>query len=212
MNKLHELGSKKVSAIILAGGQGNRFRGKKQFTTLCGKQMWEYPYAEAVSILGSDRVKVVGIEIPGGRTRTQSVINGLDAVSDDTDRIIIVEAARPLVTAADLRQLILDNSPSTTFVRPLVNTVIFRDGRYLNRNELYELLTPQAFDYPLLRAALHSGKFTDMTDETRVMFEYHGIQPHFIETNAPLFKVTYPDDVYIAENIMNHSWTGGTMK
>lgn len=208
MEKLHQLADQKVSAIILAGGQGQRFHGKKQFTLLNGKQMWEYPYAEAVSILGPARVKVVGVDIPGGSTRTQSVINGIDAVEEDTERIVILEAARPLVRVKDLWQLILDDHPSATFVRALVNTVVFRDGTYINRNELYELLTPQAFDYPLLRAALHSGSFTDMTDETRVMFEYYNIQPHFIETDSPLFKVTYPEDICIAESMMNHVTEG----
>lgn len=88
-------------------------------------------------------------------------------------------------------------------MRPLVNTVVFRNGAYVNRDELYELLTPQAFDYQLLFEALHSGRFTNMTDETRVMFEYHKILPHFIETTAPLFKVTYPEDIFIVENMMN---------
>ena len=193
---------KKISAIILAGGQGNRFHGKKQFTTVQGRPMWEYPYAAAVAALGEERVKIVGIEIPGGRTRTESVIRGMEAVDADTERIVIVEAARPLVTETEIRQLMEDPSPSSTFVRPLVNTVIFRDGTYLDRNALYELLTPQAFDYPLLREALQSGRFTDMTDETRVMFEYHGIPPHFLETTAPLFKVTYPQDLSIVETMM----------
>ena len=40
-----------------------------------------------------------------------------------------------------------------------------------------------------------------MTDETRVMFEYHGIRPHFIETGNNLFKVTYPGDLDIIESI-----------
>ena len=40
-----------------------------------------------------------------------------------------------------------------------------------------------------------------MTDETRAMFEYHGIKPHFIETSSNLFKVTYPGDLSIIESI-----------
>lgn len=100
------LENQKVSAIILAAGRGNRFHGRKQFISLHGKQMWEYPYAEAVSILGAERVKVVGIDVPGGETRTQSVINGLDALNSDTKRVLIIEAARPLVKADDLQQLI----------------------------------------------------------------------------------------------------------
>ena len=88
-----------------------------------------------------------------------------------------------------------------SFVRPLVNTVVYRDGRYINRDELYDLLTPQAFDYKLLLEAYRSGKFNDMTDETRAMLEFHGIKPYFIETGSNLFKVTYPGDLDIIESI-----------
>ena len=106
-----------------------------------------------------------------------------------------------MVTEKQVRQLLNDPHPSVSFVRPLVNTVIFRDGTYINREELYDLLTPQAFDFELLLEAYRSGKFNDMTDETRAMYEYHGIKPHFIETESNLFKVTYPGDLDIIELI-----------
>ena len=40
---------------------------------------------------------------------------------------------------------------------------------------------------PAPRLVFNMGKFEDMTDETRVMFEYYGIKPHFIETESNLF-------------------------
>ena len=118
----------------------------------------------------------------------------------------MAEAARPLVTGRQIREILSDKSPSSSFVMPLVNTVIKRDGTYLNRKELYELLTPQAFDYRLLREALESGRYQDMTDETRVMFEYHGISPHLIETTENLVKVTYPGDLVIVDKLMD-TWS-----
>ena len=63
------------------------------------------------------------------------------------------------------------------------------------------MLVPQAFDYKLLLEAYESGRFEDMTDETRVMFEYHGIKPTLIETENNLYKVTYPGDLMIIESI-----------
>ena len=193
---------KKVSAILLAGGQGQRFHAQKQFVEINGKPMWEYPYEKICSLIGRERVVVVGIDIPGGTTRTESVINGMKALPADTERVVIIEAARPLVTEEQLAALIDDNNPSVSFVRPLVNTIVYRDGRYLNRNELYDLLTPQAFDYHLLFEALQSGRFLDMTDETRIMFEYHGISPKFIETTGNLMKVTYPEDIIVLKSLM----------
>lgn len=191
----------KVSAILLAAGKGCRYKGTKQDVFFHDKPLWRYAYETTLDIVGKERIIAVGKDIPGGVTRTGSVINGLKALPSDTDRVIIVEAARPMVTKAQILQLLTDPHPSTSFVRPLVNTVIYRDARYIEREELYELLTPQAFDYKLLLEACLSGGFNDMTDETRTMFEFHGIKPHFIETGSNLFKVTYPGDLDIIESI-----------
>lgn len=189
------------AAILLAAGKGTRYHGSKQDVVFHNKPLWRYAYETTVTVICQERIIAVGKDIPGGITRTGSVMNGLKALPEDTDRVIIVEAARPMVTSDQIKELLQDPFPSSTFVRPLVNTVIYRDGTYVNREDLYELMTPQAFDYKLLLEAYNSGNFMDMTDETRVMFEYHGIRPHFIETGNNLFKVTYPGDLDIIESI-----------
>lgn len=191
----------KYSAIVLAAGKGTRYKEKKQDVLFRGKELWKYAYETTKAVVGENRIVVVGKDILGGETRTQSVLKGLEALPEDTERVVIVEAARPMITKGQIMQLLNDTNPSTSFVRPLVNTVVFRDGRYIDRNDLYDLLTPQAFDYRLLLEAYRSGKFSDMTDETRVMFEFHGIKPSFIETDSNLFKVTYPGDLDIVESI-----------
>ena len=191
----------KYGAVLLAAGRGNRYNDVKQDIEFHGKAIWRYPYDLLLSILGKDSVVAVGKDIEGGETRTGSVLNGLKALPEDTDRVIIVEAARPMLTREQVMELLTDSHPSVSFVRPLVNTVIYRDGRYLNRSELYDLLTPQAFDYKLLLEAYLSGRFSDVTDDTRIMFEYHGVKPHFIETGSNLFKITYPGDLEIIEAI-----------
>lgn len=188
-------------AILLAAGKGSRYHDTKQDIIFHGKPLWQYPYDLLVSVLGADHVVVVGKDCPGGVTRTGSVKNGLEALPKSAERVIIVEAARPMLTKEQILQLLHDEHPSVSFVRPLVNTVVYRDGRYINRDELYDLLTPQAFHYPLLLEAYQSGRFCDVTDETRIMFEFHGIKPHFIETGSNLFKITYPGDLEIIESI-----------
>ena len=191
----------KYSAILLAAGKGTRYKGQKQNIMFHDKQLWRYAYDTGRECVGKDNIIVVGKDIPGGETRTGSVLRGLEAIPTDTDRVIILEAARPMVTKQQVLELLQDPHPSVSFVRPLVNTVIYRDGTFINRNDLYDLLTPQAFDYRLLLQAYQSGLFTDVTDDTRIMFEYHGIKPYFIETGSNLFKVTYPGDLDIIESI-----------
>jgi 2-C-methyl-D-erythritol 4-phosphate cytidylyltransferase len=188
-------------AILLAAGSGTRYHGKKQDLIFHGKPIWRYAYETALSIVGESNIVAVGKDIPGGATRTGSVMNGLAALPKEIDRVVLVEAARPMVTKEQIEQILNDPYPSSTFVRPLVNTVIFRDGTYVNRNDMYDMLTPQAFDRKMLEEAYLSNKFNDMTDETRVMFEFHGVKPHFIETESNLFKITYPGDLNIIESI-----------
>ena len=192
----------KNGAIVLAAGFSTRYGStKKQDLEFHGKQLWRHSYDTAKSIVGQENIVAVGKDIPGGETRTKSVIIGLHYLQSDTDRVIILDAARPLVTARQI-QILLDNpNPSCTLVRPLVNTPIFRNGTYVNRNEMYDMLVPQAFDFKLLMEAYDSGKFEDMTDETRVMYEYHGIKPTLIETENNLYKVTYPGDLLVIESI-----------
>lgn len=192
----------KHGAIVLAAGFSTRYgETKKQDLEFHGKQLWQYSYDTAKTIVGKDYVIAVGKDIPGGETRTASVIIGLNALPADTERVIILDAARPMVTASQVKELLDNPNPSVTFVRPLVNTPIYRDGTYVNRSEMYDMLVPQAFDYKLLVEAYDSGRFVDMTDETRVMFEYHGIKPTLIETENNLYKVTYPGDLYVIESI-----------
>ena len=191
----------KSGIIILAAGKGERFHGKKQDIEFHGKPLWRHSYDTAIKVVPKDNVVVVGKDIPGGETRSFSVINGLKQLAKDTDRVIILEAARPLVTIEQLNILIENDYPSISYVMPLVNTVIGRDGTYYDRSSFYDMLVPQAFDYKKLLTAYETGKYTDMTDETRVMFEEFGIKPLLLETGQNLFKVTYPRDVAVLESI-----------
>jgi len=189
-------------AIILAGGQGSRFKKKKQFELLYDKEMWKYVYEKALNVVERKNIVVVGVDIAGGDTRSKSVYNGLMAMPETCDRVIILEAARPLVTENQIKKLLSDKNKSTTFALPLVNTVIGRDGSYYDRNDFYDLLTPQAFDFKLL-------KYEDSTDETIIMFQEYGIKPAFILEGENLLKVTYERDMEIVSNLLKQQEGAG---
>jgi 2-C-methyl-D-erythritol 4-phosphate cytidylyltransferase len=190
-----------MGAVILAGGGGTRYGGRKQYVIFRGKPLWRYPFDLAISLMPRHNVVVVGEDVEGGATRSASLINGLEALPETTERVIVLEAARPLVTKAQIVTLLDSTSKSITYVQPLVNTVIGRDGTYYDRSSMYELLVPQAFDYKMLLQAYMTGKYQDMTDETRVMFEHYGIKPDFVQGGENLFKVTYPKDIDVLEQI-----------
>ena len=52
-------------AIILAGGQGSRFKKKKQFELLYDKEMWKYVYEKALNVVERKNIVVVGVDIAG---------------------------------------------------------------------------------------------------------------------------------------------------
>jgi 2-C-methyl-D-erythritol 4-phosphate cytidylyltransferase len=193
-----------AGAVLLAAGSGVRFGGKKQDVIFHGFSVWHYPYEVLSKFIDREHLVVVGKDIPGGDTRTLSVSIGLASLPDDTSRVIIAEAARPLVTPEQIAVLLNETHDSVSFVKPLVNTVVYRNGAYMNREDLYELLTPQAFDFPKLKYAYAHRSSDTFTDETRIMYEVHGIKPFFIETGQNLFKLTYQEDIAILESLYQH--------
>lgn len=195
-----------IYMIILAGGSGTRFGGsvKKQFLQFHGKELWRYMYDTAISVLPPNNIVVVGIDIPGGSTRSGSVKNGLDwiAKKGDCKRVVICEAARALVTKKQIEDIVAFSSPSCCFVNPVVDTVILLDKTYLTRSECRHLVSPQAFDFELLYNAYLNCDLGEMrTDETRLMNDTYGIKPDFLEGGENLYKVTYPKDIAIIEAI-----------
>ena len=195
--------------IILAGGSGTRFGGpiKKQYLEFHGKELWRHLYDTACLVLPKGNIVVVGIDIPGGETRSGSVKNGLDWIAKvgGAKKVIICEAARALVTREQLQQIINLDSPSCCFVNPVVDTIILTDKTYLTRSECRHLVSPQAFNFDLLYKAYRDCDLGEIrTDETRLMYDTYGIKPDFLEGGENLFKVTYPKDISILEVIFKN--------
>ena len=188
----------KIGAIILAGGKGTRFHQQKQFVQLWGKELWRHVYDKACQLIPKGQIIVVGVDVPGGETRSGSVMNGLNGLKE-CEKVLLLEAARPLVTVEQIQTLIDCNGDSVTFVAPCIDTIIKKDKTYLNRNDCLRMQTPQAFNFGLLKKAYETGKYLDMTDETRVLFEEYGIEPTFVEGGENLYKVTYPKDIVFIE-------------
>ena len=67
-----------MGAIILAGGQGTRYQKRKQFELLNGIEMWKHVYQKALKVVEKDKIVVVGVDVEGGKTRSESVKMGLN--------------------------------------------------------------------------------------------------------------------------------------
>jgi 2-C-methyl-D-erythritol 4-phosphate cytidylyltransferase len=157
--------------------------------------------------LDDDRVEFLPV---GGASRAESVRNGLIAIAartDDDDRVLVHDAARPCLTEAQLGRLIdevgVDGSGGLLAI-PLADTLKRgEDGRVgmtLDRASMWCAQTPQLFRVGSLRAAL-SGALDAVTDESSAM-ERAGHAPRLVMGGASNLKVTTPEDLVLARAIL----------
>ncbi len=145
----------RIHAIILAGGDGNRFGGEqpKQFIRLAGDPIL-LRTLRALAGAAIDRVVVVShpswleetrrmVEaaslsapvtvVPGGATRNESTLNGLGALDADDDDIVMVhDAVRPLlpldVIQRSIEPILSGRADATDTVIPSADTLVIVDG------------------------------------------------------------------------------------
>ncbi len=148
----------------------------------------------------------------GGNTRAASVFNGLMAANDeidDADWVLVHDAVRPCLSIELLDRLIESVRGEETgglLALPVVDTLKRGDGdSYVVRTEvrdnLWQAQTPQMFRYRLLLEALHATDPALATDEARAI-EQLGLQPKLVRGDARNLKVTYPQDLKLAELIL----------
>jgi 2-C-methyl-D-erythritol 4-phosphate cytidylyltransferase len=151
----------------------------------------------------------------GGETRRDSVYNGLVAASaavDADDFMLVHDAARPCVPQSDLERLIAECSADRIggiLALPVAETVkrVAKDEAGTqriagteDRTQLWLAQTPQMFRVGLLMQALRQAK-RNVTDEAAAI-EQLGLRPRMIAGSRENLKVTYPEDLAIAEAIL----------
>ncbi|MDX8379698.1 MAG: 2-C-methyl-D-erythritol 4-phosphate cytidylyltransferase [Gallionella sp.] len=141
----------------------------------------------------------------GGETRAETVLNGLLASElEPDDWLLVHDAARPCLTQAPLLKLIdalQDDVVGGILAVPVADTLKRADGeqrvlRTESRELLWQAQTPQMFRVGLLAQALQQCKAA--TDEASAI-EALGLQPKLVAGDASNFKVTYPQDIKLAE-------------
>ncbi|MFN2643831.1 MAG: 2-C-methyl-D-erythritol 4-phosphate cytidylyltransferase [Burkholderiales bacterium] len=150
----------------------------------------------------------------GGETRRDSVLNGLAALRGDLDAddwMLVHDAARPCLSRADLAKLIADaegDEVGAILAVPVAETVkrsraddagAQRIIATEDRSQLWLAQTPQMFRVGLLMQAL--ARAPQATDEAAAV-EALGLMPRLVPGSRENLKVTYPDDVKIAEAIL----------
>ncbi|MBA4261592.1 MAG: 2-C-methyl-D-erythritol 4-phosphate cytidylyltransferase [Comamonadaceae bacterium] len=151
----------------------------------------------------------------GGDTRAASVFNGLQALQDAgasaQDWVLVHDAARCLVTAAQINALIdacWNDAVGGLLALKLPDTLkteaAGRVAATVDRSDKWLAQTPQMFRIGALQAALAAraaSGFVGITDEASAI-ELAGHAPLLVPGSAQNFKVTYPEDFALAEAIL----------
>ena len=154
------------------------------------------------------RLKVLRV---GGATRAQSVTNALAELAlevEEDDWMLVHDAARACLASAQVEALIdaLEFDPVGGLLAvPVADTLKHgdRQGRVVGTvpwEGLWKAQTPQMFRHGLLCRAL--AETQGVTDEAGAV-EALGLSPRLVAADSTNFKVTYPQDVALAEIILN---------
>ena len=156
----------------------------------------------------------------GGSTRAATVRNGLQAllaqaVAKPIDWVLVHDAARCLVTPAQIAMLITTcehDAVGGLLAQPLPDTLksgaAGRVASTIDRSDKWLAQTPQMFRIGALLAALDAVGDA-VTDESAAM-EVSGLAPKLVASSAQNFKVTYPEDFALAEAILTSRATASS--
>jgi 2-C-methyl-D-erythritol 4-phosphate cytidylyltransferase len=201
--------------VLPAAGRSRRMGGAapKQYLELAGRTLLEQALAP---LLASPRVTggVVALAADDATfarlPRADSVLAGLYALSpaaDPLDWVLVHDAARPCLEAADLERLITaceDDPVGGLLAMPLADTLKRADpaGRIaatIEREGLWRALTPQMFRLGRLIEALQVCQRDGIvpTDEAAAM-EHLGLRPRLVAGSPDNIKLTEPADVEVA--------------
>ena len=221
-----------VAAIIPAAGSGSRMGldHPKQYHLLAGTPILVHTVRlfvhssvidQVVVVVPTDRVdsttrllqkyNLTGDAmqiIAGGRRRQDSVKAGLDALGAETDIVLVHDGARPLLSS-DLIHKCCDAAlryGAAIAAVPVKDTLKkgTPDNRILHtvdREDLWQAQTPQAVRLSLLLDAYAIAGNRDVTDEASLL-ELSGVEVHLVEGSETNLKITRPEDLIIAEKIM----------
>lgn len=218
-------------ALVPAAGSGARMGGglPKQYLPLAGSPMIYHALAR---LCGCARISTTFVVLApddafftlydwsefgdklqplycGGATRAESVLNGLMAAElEPDDWVLVHDAARPCLSDVQLEKMIAelsDDEVGGILAVPVADTLKRADGAGRitvtePRDRLWQAQTPQMFRTGLLLQALQAAP--EVTDEASAV-EALGLHPKLVEGDSSNFKVTYSQDMQLAELLLH---------
>ncbi len=215
--------------IVVAAGQGVRFGQSvpKAFVPLRGQTLLERSIRTLAAVPGvaaivpvvagdaldrfaglplADLGDVVTAPVEGGLERQDSVAAGLAVLGDDFDLIGVHDAARCLVSVADVERVIAraGEAGAAILAAPVRDTIKTVEGDRIvdspSRAGLWAAQTPQVFRPRWLRDALALGREEGLhgTDDAQLV-AHAGHDVFVVEGSERNIKLTHPGDVAVAE-------------
>ena len=223
-------------AIIVAGGMGVRMGNPtpKQFFLIRGKPILMrtlevfYQTDHNIQILlvlpetyfsfWEELIQKHSFSVPhrlvrGGKTRFQSVKNGLDAIGDE-GIVAVHDAVRPFISSSVILQSfeqakLHGNAIPCIEMKESIRKIEDNFSVSVNRNEYKNIQTPQVFQIHLLKKAYSQKEDATFTDDASV-FEKLNLPIHLIDGNTENIKITHPIDNIIAQSIYDHFYSSNT--
>jgi len=224
------LASHQNFAIIVAGGSGTRMGASvpKQFLLLGGKPVMMHtieafyhsktnPQIIAVlpdayhayweELCVAHDFNVPHVLVNGGATRFESVKKGLDVIEgSEFDLIAVHDAVRPLTKIGIIDTSFMHagthgNAVAAVKSRDTVRQMRSGVSAHLVRDEIYLVQTPQTFQLEQLKSAYQLPYSDRFTDDASVV-ESAGFSIHLIEGSYGNIKITFPEDLKIAELLL----------
>jgi 2-C-methyl-D-erythritol 4-phosphate cytidylyltransferase len=220
-------------AIIVAGGSGSRMQSAvpKQFLLINGLPVLMHTIqafhqstskpniilvipadAHSYWLKLCDQYNFTTLHhlVNGGETRFHSVQNGLATIPDNLNAVVAVhDAVRPL-TSVDIidssynQAALLGNAVTAVKSRDSIRQVKNGASASLLRDEIYLVQTPQTFQYSQLKIAYEQVYNPGFTDDASVV-EATGEAIHILEGSYQNIKITFPEDIAIAELLLKQT-------
>ena len=215
----------KYFAIIVGGGSGSRMLSEvpKQFMLLRGRPVLMHTIEafnksdynpEIIVVLNVDfhqywenlcllhNFSIPHKLVKGGTQRFDSVKNGIKAIK--TKAIVAIhDAVRPLLSKQLIDRTFEEAERSGNAVAAIKSRDSVRQntGNHtipLDREEIYLIQTPQTFSSEILKKAYTQEYRNEFTDDASVA-EKIGIKINLIDGETRNFKITFPEDIRLAE-------------
>jgi 2-C-methyl-D-erythritol 4-phosphate cytidylyltransferase len=207
-------------ALVVAAGRGERLGTPvpKAFALLAGRPMVQWSIDALLEVDAIEEIVVAlppGMDAPegtigvaGGTQRSHSVQAALAAARAD-DRVVVHDAARPLVTAALVVACLaaLRDADAAIAAAPVTDTIKECEGprvvRTLDRARLWAVQTPQAFRRAALERALdQDDDVLGAATDDAALVEGLGGTVHLVPAPPENLKVTTPLDLRVAELLL----------